>query len=92
MKKKENHKEMTKDDGGYVWSKGDHIAYRYEILDELGEGSFGQVFKCFDHKRKVQMAVKVVKDNEKYTKQARIEIKILNYIKVKDPLSSKNCV
>jgi hypothetical protein len=38
------------------------------------------------------MAVKVVKDNEKYTKQVRIEIKILNYIKAKDPLSSKNCI
>lgn len=30
----------------------DSIAYRYEILNSLGHGSFGQVFKAFDHKKK----------------------------------------
>ena len=28
---------------------GDHIAYRYEVLDVLGRGSFGQVLRCVDH-------------------------------------------
>ena len=38
------------------------------------------------------MALKIVKNNEKYTKQARTEIKILNFLKSKDPHGTKNCV
>ncbi len=38
------------------------------------------------------MALKMVKFNEKYLTQSRIEIKILRLIKDKDPTSSKNCI
>ena len=59
------HQSKPKDgEEGYPWSKGDHIAYRYEFTDHLGEGSFGQVFKVIDHKNKgTQMALKLVKFN-----------------------------
>lgn len=76
-----------------MWTKGDHIAYRYEFVDVLGEGSFGQVFKCIDHKyNKTPTALKIVKNNDKYSTQAKIEIKILTFIKNKDPFSTKNCI
>jgi dual specificity tyrosine-phosphorylation-regulated kinase 2/3/4 len=59
----------------------------------LGEGSFGQVFKCLDHKyNSAPVAVKMVKNNDKYLTQAQIEIKILSLIKSKDPVSANNCI
>ena len=38
------------DKGDYKTALKDHIAYRYEVLEFLGKGSFGQALKCFDHK------------------------------------------
>ena len=40
----------------------DHIRYRYQQLAELGRGAFGTVIKCYDHKLKQLVAVKVVRE------------------------------
>ena len=61
-----------KPDGGYAWIKGDQVQFRYELLEMLGDGSFGEVFKCIDHKTNGLIALKIIKDNEKYSKQAKI--------------------
>lgn len=44
----------------------DHIGYRYELLKFLGKGSFGIAVKCFDHKRKEEVAIKIIKNKKKY--------------------------
>jgi dual specificity tyrosine-phosphorylation-regulated kinase 2/3/4 len=36
----------------YKVVESDHIAYRYEILSQIGKGSYGQVLKVYDHKAK----------------------------------------
>ena len=44
----------------------DHIAYRYEIQEPLGKGSFGQALKVFDHKTKEFFALKIIWNKKKF--------------------------
>ena len=64
---------------------GDHIAYRYEVMQILGKGSFGQVCKCLDHKNKVVVAVKIIRNEKRFHRQGKIEVKVLEHIKKHDP-------
>ena len=52
--------------GNYRITVNDHIAYRYEILGFLGKGSFGIAVKAFDHKKKQEVAIKIIKNKKKY--------------------------
>jgi len=44
----------------------DHIGYRYEVISFLGKGSFGTALKCRDHKTGQDIAIKLVKNKQKY--------------------------
>ena len=63
---------------------GDHIAYRYEITGLLGKGSFGQVVRCFDHKQKEEVAVKIIRNKRRFHQQGAVEIKILELLRDND--------
>eukprot|EP01022_Parablepharisma_sp_SALTPOND_P012846 TRINITY_DN1668_c0_g1_i1.p1 TRINITY_DN1668_c0_g1~~TRINITY_DN1668_c0_g1_i1.p1 ORF type:complete len:896 (-),score=44.75 TRINITY_DN1668_c0_g1_i1:6443-9130(-) len=78
--------------GDYKVVAHDHLAYRYEILEVLGKGSFGKAVKCYDHKRKEEVAVKIIRNKKRFHRQAVIEAKILKYIKEKDPKDSASMV
>lgn len=54
--------------------------YRYEILNLLGKGTFGQVCQCYDHKEKEFVSIKIVKNTKNSAVQAQTEIKILKLI------------
>ena len=68
------------EDGSYLARRHDHIAYRFEVLKLLGRGSFGQVYKCFDHKTQEHVALKIIKTSKQHSSQAKNEIKILQLI------------
>ena len=72
-----NRKDFTDAEGNVLLKKGDAVAYRYEIMEILGKGAFGKVFKVFDHKKKELVALKVIKSIPKLNQQAKIEISIL---------------
>lgn len=55
----------------------DHICYRYEIVSNLGNGSFGRVFNVFDHKTKRHVAVKIFLNKNEIINQSEIEADIL---------------
>ncbi len=54
------------DQGDYKYMENDHIGYRYEVLKFLGKGSFGTALQCIDHKTGREIALKVVKNKQKY--------------------------
>lgn len=54
--------------------------YRYIIEDALGQGTFGQVVRCLCPETQSKAAVKVIKNQDAYFQQARVEIGILKLL------------
>lgn len=67
--------------GDYTIIPGDHLSYRYEIIDILGKGSFGQVVRCIDHKTGVLVAVKIIRNKKRFHQQALVEVNILQKLR-----------
>ncbi|KAI7901912.1 uncharacterized protein BX663DRAFT_512802 [Cokeromyces recurvatus] len=63
--------------GDYLVQIRDHLDYRYEVLELMGKGSFGQVLKCFDHRTSQTVAVKIIRNKKRFHTQALVEVKIL---------------
>ena len=80
------------DKNEYIAQVGGHIAYRYEITAQLGKGSFGQVFKCYDHKNQETVALKILRNKKRLYKQGLIEAKILEQLRDNDPEDKKNII
>lgn len=78
--------------GDYKIVQHDHIGYRYEIIQVLGQGSFGQVIKVYDHKHKKNLALKIIRNKKKFEYQAKIEIKVLKDIRDNDPKDKSNII
>ncbi|KAF8937960.1 hypothetical protein BGZ47_008787 [Haplosporangium gracile] len=78
--------------GDYLIVNHDHISYRYEVLDMLGKGSFGQVAKCYDHKTGEYVAIKIIRNKKRFHCQAVVEVKILNSLNKWDPEDKHNLI
>lgn len=88
---KKNSEGFDDDKGYYKALEGDHLEFRYEILEFLGAGTFGHVFKCFDFKRKIEVAVKIIRNKKVYRKAGDLENKILHELANADP-DDLNCI
>jgi dual specificity tyrosine-phosphorylation-regulated kinase 2/3/4 len=78
--------------GDYIFTINDHVSYRYEIIKELGKGSFGVVLKAFDHQIKEFVALKMLRNRKKLHKQGLVEIKLIEDLNIDDPEDKKNIV
>ena len=67
--------------GDYNIVFGDHLAYRYEVVDVLGKGSFGQVVRCVDHKEGGIVAIKIIRNKKRFHQQALVEVGILGRLR-----------
>ncbi|XP_056878388.1 dual specificity tyrosine-phosphorylation-regulated kinase 2 isoform X1 [Takifugu flavidus] len=72
------------DQGSYIHVPHDHIYYRYEVLKVIGKGSFGQVVKAYDHKCQTHVALKMVRNEKRFHRQAAEEIRILEHLRKQD--------
>ncbi|CAG8980241.1 hypothetical protein HYALB_00009823 [Hymenoscyphus albidus] len=78
--------------GDYSIVPGDHLSYRYEIIDVLGKGSFGQVVRCIDHKTGVLVAIKIIRNKKRFHQQALVEVNILQKLREWDPHNKHSMV
>ncbi|GAB6020659.1 Dual specificity tyrosine-phosphorylation-regulated kinase 3 [Chamberlinius hualienensis] len=80
------------DQGSYIHVQHDHVGYRYEVIKVIGKGSFGQVVKALDHKTQQHVALKMVRNERRFHRQAQEEIKILDYLRKQDKDNSMNII
>ncbi|XP_055588553.1 dual specificity tyrosine-phosphorylation-regulated kinase 2 [Uranotaenia lowii] len=84
--------EYDNEQGSYIHIAHDHIAYRYEVLKIIGKGSFGQVVKAYDHKNHQHVALKMVRNEKRFHRQAQEEIRILKHLRAQDRMNSMNII
>lgn len=80
------------DQGSYTHIPHDHLAYRYEVLKVIGKGSFGQVVKAYDHKAHHHVALKMVRNEKRFHRQAQEEIRILEHLRKQDKDNTFNII
>ncbi|XP_055499115.1 dual specificity protein kinase CLK4-like isoform X1 [Leucoraja erinacea] len=71
------------EEGHLVYHTGDKLKARYEIICNLGEGAFGKVVECFDLKKGVYVALKIIKNITRYREAARSEVRVLEEVRNK---------
>ncbi|XP_040894083.1 dual specificity tyrosine-phosphorylation-regulated kinase 4-like [Toxotes jaculatrix] len=80
------------EEGYYKAIINDHLAYRFEILELIGKGYSGQVFKCMDHKTMELVAIKVFRNINRVHQLGKAEVKILETLREADKNNTANIV
>ncbi|KAG9305441.1 hypothetical protein G9A89_021159 [Geosiphon pyriformis] len=79
-------------DGHYIVHPGDDLTSRYKIIRLLGQGTFGKVVQCWDRANNRHVAIKIIRAVQKYRDASKIEIRVLECIKQKDPENLNRCI
>ncbi|CAH2242367.1 jg19978 [Pararge aegeria aegeria] len=79
-------------DGHLVYWPGYVMGARYKIIETLGEGTFGKVVEVKDLEMEHRMALKIIKNVEKYREAAKLEINVLEKLADIDPDCKNLCV
>ncbi|XP_071956142.1 homeodomain-interacting protein kinase 1-like [Antedon mediterranea] len=73
-------KKSSSSDGDYQLVQHEvltSLTNRYEVLEFLGRGTFGQVVKCWKRGTNEIVAIKILKNHPSYARQGQIEVNIL---------------
>ncbi|KAJ3043021.1 Dual specificity protein kinase clk3 [Rhizophlyctis rosea] len=79
-------------EGHYIVTVNEDLTPRFKILRLLGQGTFGKVVEAFDRHTRERVAIKIIRAIQKYRDASKIEIKVLNALKARDPQNTKRCI
>ncbi|GAB4820827.1 hypothetical protein N2152v2_007873 [Parachlorella kessleri] len=81
------------EDGHYQFEVGENFSRRFKIMRKFGEGTFGRVVECWDRIRRDYVAVKIIRNIQKYRDAAMVELEVLKTLEAADPSQAQgHCV
>ncbi|RCK63465.1 Dual specificity protein kinase KNS1 [Candida viswanathii] len=80
------------ENGHYIIKPNDLFANRFVIIKLLGQGTFGKVVQCFDKVKNEHVAIKIIRNIQKYRDAAKIELRILSTLKKFDHKNDNHCI
>ena len=69
--------------GRCLFKEYDVLFYRYKIECQIGKGTYSNVYKCYDFKRKQHIALKAIRNDTKFINSGDKEITVLQKLKHK---------
>ncbi|KAI0058779.1 CMGC CLK protein kinase [Artomyces pyxidatus] len=79
-------------EGHYIIKPDDIIHARYRTIRLLGQGTFGKVVEAVDMQEGRRVAIKIIRAIQKYRDASKIEVRVLNRLKERDPMNRHNCI
>ncbi|CAK9437036.1 uncharacterized protein LODBEIA_P14950 [Lodderomyces beijingensis] len=80
------------DNGHYIIKVNEPFANRFVIIKLLGQGTFGKVVQCYDKVNREHVAIKIIRNIQKYRDAAKIELRILSTLKKFDNSNKNHCI
>ncbi|KAI5119835.1 hypothetical protein M0805_008401 [Coniferiporia weirii] len=79
-------------EGHYIIVPNDLIYRRYRTIRLLGQGTFGKVVEAVDTTNDKRVAIKIIRAIPKYRDASKIEVRVLQKLKERDPLNKNKCI
>nr|VWO95884.1 Histone acetyltransferase (EC [Ganoderma boninense] len=79
-------------EGHYIIVPDDMIYRRYRTVRLLGQGTFGKVVEAIDTETNARVAIKIIRAIPKYRDASKIEVRVLQKLKERDPLNRHKCI
>ncbi|CAA7266941.1 unnamed protein product [Cyclocybe aegerita] len=79
-------------EGHYIIVPNDMIYRRYRTVRLLGQGTFGKVVEAVDTETNNRVAIKIIRAIPKYRDASKIEVRVLQKLKERDPTNRHNCI
>ncbi|KAK5122588.1 hypothetical protein LTR85_003851 [Meristemomyces frigidus] len=80
------------EDGHYIVHENSRLGERYNLLNLLGQGTFGKVVRALDVRSRKEVAVKVIRAVPKYRDASRIELRVLQTLRAADEHNRNRCI